>query len=136
MVRHGQRGPMSLPFCRVPQLLPAGIALLRFREGLAVELLESSPGDLARPRLYAEHSHAGGTRIFLPPGRGAFELGSRGQNCLQRIEYQVSSEGAAAIEIAPHNLRIISAPLPCAAVLWTREPRSGDLHVCCAQLAD
>jgi hypothetical protein len=140
--RQGRRGPLPLPFVRVPQLLPAPIGLFRFREALAVQLLDV-PGDgmgsgaASRPRLYPEHGHTGTERLFLPSGNGAFDIGSRSQNLLQRIDYQVIGISAAqALEIPPHHLRILSPQSPCVALLWTRELRSGDLHVCCAQIGD
>ena len=134
--RRGQRSALSLLFRHSPELLPAGIALVRFRDGLAVEIISSRPGELARSRLYSERSHDGTSRVFLTAGGGFFELGSRSQNRLQRIDYKWSEPGEAAIELPAHNLRILAKPMPCTVLLWTREPHSGDLHVCCAQLAD
>lgn len=136
LLRRGQRSGLSLLFRDPQRLLPADIALLRFRHGLALEIVESRPGEPAWSRLYAERSHVGSSRLFLTAGRGACELGSRSQNRLQRIEYQWTEPGAAAVEIPAHHLRIVSAPLPCTVLLWTSDPDSGDLHVCCAQLVD
>ena len=134
--RRSQRSGLSLLFKDTQRLLPADIALLRFRDGLALEILESRSGEPARSRLYSERSHVGSSRLFLKAGRGSCELGSRSQNRLQRIEYQWTEPGAAAVQIPAHHLRIVSAPMPCAVLLWTSDPASGDLHVCCAQLAD
>lgn len=131
-----QRGPQTLPFQRVAQLLPSAVGLLRFRGNLAIEVL-THPGEVVRSRLYTENHTTGTERLFLKGSGGSFEVGSRSQNCLQRIDYQlVSATHADSIDIAALGLRVSSAELPCAAVLWTREPRSGDLHVCCAQLSE
>lgn len=131
-----QRGPQTLPFQRVPQLLPSAVGLLRFRGNLAVEILAGS-ADSGRSRLYTENHATGTERLFLHGSAGSFEVGSRSQNCLQRIDYQLApTESRASVHVAALGLQVASPELPCGAVLWTREPRSGDLHVCCAQLAE
>lgn len=132
-----RRGPVPLPFVNIPQLLPAGVGLSCFRQALAVELLSSCEGDPLRPRIYSDRSHAGATRLFLSAGVGTFEIGSRSQNRLQRIEYQVLAEpGAALPAISAQNLRVLSEEPSCVALLWTREQSSGDLHACCVQLGE
>lgn len=135
-LHRAQRGPQTLPFQRVPQLLPSAVGLLRFRGNLAIEIL-AGPGEVTRSRLYTESHTTGTERLFLHGKAGSFEVGSRSQNCLQRVDYQLAnSTSGDAIDVAALRLRVSSPDLPCTAVLWTREPRSGDLHVCCAQLGE
>lgn len=129
------RSPHPVPFCTVPLLLPSAVGVLRFRGTLTIEIIAMN-GEIARSRLYAD-SHASGTeRLFLPTGSGSFEVGSRSQNCLQRIDYQVAAEKSGSIDISALGLRVSGAVPPCQAVLWTREPRTGDVHLCCVLEAD
>lgn len=131
------RGPFLLPLSRVSGLLAAPVSISLYRNTLIVEL--SAHGDTAhaRLRLYPEGVESGKARLFLDPDGSAFELGSRTQNVLQRIEYKLPSDeehDLAALPVLGLKLRLPRRGR--AAFLWTRDLRSGELHVCCVQIAE
>jgi len=131
------RGPQPLPLNRVSGLLPAPVSVSLYRDALAIELVPGGDAALARLRLYPEGSEVGKARLFLDGDGSVFELGSRTQNLLQRIEYQAMSAGCRdTAELPALALRLRLGRRCRAALLWTRDLRSGDLHVCCAQLAE
>lgn len=131
------RGPLPLPLCRVSGLLPAPVSVSLYRNTLAIELAAAGDAALARLRLYPEGVEVGKARLFLDGDGTVFELGSRTQNLLQRIEYQALSEGTGdTAELPALALRVRLPRRGRAAFLWTRDLRTGDLHVCCAQIAE
>jgi serine/threonine protein kinase len=135
--RLANKGPLPLPLSRVSGLLPAPVSVSLYRDTLAIELLAGSDSGQGRSRLYPEGAQAGTARLFLTADGTAFELGSRTQNRLQRIEYQALTDSAQdTAELLTLALRLRLPRALRAAVLWTRDLRSGDLHVCCAQLAE
>ena len=126
-----------LPLCRVSGLLPAPVTVSLYPDKLAVELAAGGDAALARLRLYPEGVEVGKARLFLDPDGTVFELGSRAQNLLQRIEYQALSDGGRDIaELPALALRLRLPRRGRAAFLWTRDLRSGDLHVCCTHIAE
>ncbi|MFO0575840.1 MAG: protein kinase [Polyangia bacterium] len=130
------RGPQPLPFDQVASLASVGLHLTLRRDALAVELLGGSEAASTRARLYPEGGHEGTVRILLRSGPCSFEVGSRMEQRLQRVEYQTAASGKSELlEISSLGLRLRSSRGSCLGALWTREPRTGDIYICCAQLA-
>lgn len=130
------RGPFLLPLSEAagPLCTPVRVAL--YRNTLAVDLpAENEPGQ-TRLRLYQDGAESGKTRLFLESDATAFELGNRTQNLLQRIEYQAPADEAHDLAVlAPLSLKVQLSQRGRAAFLWLRDLRSGELHVCCIQIA-
>lgn len=134
---------MSSEPARVPfgaDLCPASFGLSLFRGRLAVELLtEPTPMTAigGRSRLYQAADSVGTERLFLLEDAGAFAVGSRSHHRLQQVEFShVITRPETAIELAPLGLRIRPAQAGHALLLWTRELRSGDVHVLCAHITE
>ena len=145
ILAHGARRPTPLPFSAVPHLLPAAIGVVMFRDTLTIELTEEPGAGGARPRLYEAEAASGTARLFLSSPQGAFEVGSRTQNRLQRIEYVLrdgmpghASDGAGEGVIALPALSLELCPVRPGRllILWTRDPRTGDVHLCCASIRE
>ena len=137
---HGARRPTPLPLNAVPHLLPAAIGLVMFRETLTIELTEEPGPGGARPRLYEAEAASGTARLFLSSPQGAFEVGSRTQNRLQRIEYVLRDgppgpAGDGVIALPALSLELCPARPGRLLTLWTRDPRTGDVHLCCASIS-
>ena len=134
--RLGDRGPLLLPFSDVEQLLPAPITVSLFRHHLAVELAYTAASSSMRMHLYPRGSGCT-NRLFLNEESDEFEVGSRIHNLLQRIEYRAFAQARGSAEVAEvivagHRLQLPTAR--CAALLWTREQRTGDLYICSIEL--
>lgn len=134
------QGPERIPFCADPMMIPANVGLSLFRGQFAVEVIPEpvrAGSAAARPRLYQADGSAGDERLFLSEDSGAFHVGSRSQYRLQRVEFShVLLRPDTAIELAGIPLRLRPACSGHAVLLWTREQRSGDIHVLCTHITE
>jgi serine/threonine protein kinase len=134
------QGLRMLPFSQVPHLLPAPIGLQLFRGLLAIEMCagERASGlGGGGHRLYGEGAVTGDKRLLLLEPSGYFEIGSRSQRRLQRVDYQrVVLRKEVAIDLPPLGIRMIPEEDRLSVLLWTRDVRSGDHHLVCVQIME
>lgn len=130
-------GPQPTPLGRIPALLPAPFGLSFFRGQLAVELLDEGGSANCRPRLYMDAATSGTERLILSTPAGAFEIGSRSRNRLQRIDfYTAFTRAGESIDLPVLKLKLYLRAPGRAVLVWTREPRSGDLHIVCVHITE
>ena len=129
-----------LPFSQVPHLLPAPIGLQLFRGLLAIEMCagERASGlGGGGHRLYGEGAVTGDKRLLLLEPSGYFEIGSRSQRRLQRVDYlRVVLRKEVAIDLPPLGIRMIPEEDRLSFLLWTSDVRSGDHHLVCVQIME
>lgn len=138
--KSGVQGLRVLPFSNVPNLLPAKLGILLFRGLFAVELCHGEQSQVlggGGHRLYGEGAISGDKRLLLLQPGGVFDIGSRSQRRLQKIEYlRVLLRPEVAVDLPQLGIRIMPEEERLAILLWTTDVRSGDHHLLCVQITE
>lgn len=133
--RSMRSGPVALSFNAIPDLLPVAVGLTLFRDRMAIEIMDEQGSTGKRLRIYPQDDRGGAMRYIPNESSGAFEVGNRMNNHLQRVEFSLLSKEDVERDLVLPDCSVRPPASGCAALFWTREPRSGDLHVCCVQVA-
>lgn len=132
----GSKAPIHLPLGAEPDQLSGRLSVAPFLDRIAIELDESPDSAQSRIRLYQEGAASGVSRVLITDDSGAFDVGNRSRNRLQRVEYIAHLEEPTDLVSIP--TLSISLRLPHRArtvTLWSRDIRNGDTHLCCIELA-
>lgn len=133
--QHRSKSPVRLPLGADSDQLNGRLSVTPFLDRIAIDLDETGSA-ASRVRLYHEGASAGATRILITDDSGAFDVGNRSQNRLQRVEYIARLEEPTDLVSIPSLSIALSLPQRARTVtLWSRDIRNGDTHLCCIELA-